>query len=643
MTGRRRGAVSLWQPFITDHTLGTGIEDGLTSYALLDPENDTHAPHFSYCREPPDGENCVVDRFYLDPTYSPDGRAFIALNPELTYVSQGNAMYGAYSEGNNTQERLDSLAPFLPQAMGIWLLDHKGERTPFITPEAGRMLRFPAWVGKRQAPRIKPTATNEDVNWADLHIAHVPLWLSFRRNNGGQNKSRQFERLEAVTSLRVLVKVSHGNDCMNDGRAYRNAVHDTFDHPTHLGINNSTGYQRLYVPEGAGGDGWGDVPSKPMAPFAFDFQLANYCSFKASMQMGMSSPNIPVCLPCRRAMKSIRAFDETSIKVSARHAMALSMIRNSSVYKKRERLPAEAMNFDTNAASADIVDLTTAPVRRETMTFAEQIRPILDAHCVQCHTGPEPGGELSLAAEYSPTANYPAGSRTHLLSQQFLDFVPEAFRIPGYDFSMPYSWYMRDGNREHREHEAYAHLVAAHAPLAELAPWDPAYQNLMVFEREGYRYLGGDGYASHYGRADVIGGNSQNAWLIEILTGDDIDPHHIFEGLNHTDFLDESDIRVLRAVMDLGFPYTARCDDRIIPSGRMRVFHGETRQSPNTETKFDESGCNRARLRRCIYRGWLRICRAGLPAPKVAHQINNHFNNQTHKSTHGLDEFERRV
>ena len=382
-----------------------------------------------------------------------------------------------------------------------------------------------------------------------------------------KNKSRQFERLEAVTSLRVLVKVSHGNDCMNDGRAYRNAVHDTFDHPTHLGINNSTGYQRLYVPDGAGGDGWGDVPLKADGSIRVRLPAGELLLFQGVDADGhvVTQHSRVFAMPPGHEVNTGVRRDQYQSQCSSCHGAIDD--QEFVGLQETERLPAEAMNFDTNAASADIVDLTTAPVRRETMTFAEQIRPILDAHCVQCHTGPEPGGELSLAAEYSSTANYPAGSRTHLLSQQFLDFVPEAFRIPGYDFSMPYSWYMRDGNREYREHEAYAHLVAAHAPLAELAPWDPAYQNLMVFEREGYRYLGGDGYASHYGRADVIGGNSQNAWLIEILTGDDIDPHHIFEGLNHTNFLDESDIRVLRAVMDLGFPYTARCDDRIIPSG----------------------------------------------------------------------------
>ena len=64
-----------------------------------------------------------------------------------------------------------------------------------------------------------------------------------------------------------------------------------------------------------------------------------------------------------------------------------------------------------------------------------------------------------------------------------------------------------------------------------------------------------------------MGGNAQNAWLIEILTGRDLDPERDFEGPDHTGYLDESEVRVLMGLMDLGFPFMARCDDRTIPSG----------------------------------------------------------------------------
>ena len=111
-------------------------------------------------------------------------------------------------------------------------------------------------------------------------------------------------------------------------------------------------------------------------------------------------------------------------------------------------------------------------------------------------------------------------------------------------------------------------LVADHTPIGELAPWDPAYQNLMLnLSGARYYFLGGDGYASHYGRADRLGGNSQDAWLIEVLTGRDIEPARDFTGADHTGYLDDAQVRLLAAVMDVGFPYMSRCDDKVIPSG----------------------------------------------------------------------------
>ena len=567
LTGRRRGAVSLWQPFIADHTLGTGIEEEPPSFALIDPEIDTHDSHFSYCRQPPDGQNCTVDRFYLDPAYSPDGRAFVALNPELTYVAQGDAMYSSYSQGTTTEERLASLTPYLPQSMGIWLLGHRGDRELFIEPQAGRMLRFPAWVGKRQAPRILPRITDENQTWAELHIAHVPLWLSFRHRDGGQDKQRLFDRLETITSLRVLIKIGHGNDCMNDGRAYRNAVHDTYDHPTHLGINNSTGYERFLVPVEAGGDGWGDIPLQADGSVRVRLPPGELLLFQGVNAEGhvVSQHSRVFAMPPGHVVNTSVRREQYQSQCSSCHGVVDDVPFVG--LQHMDQLAAEAIDFNTDAAHSELVDLTTPEMTRQTMTFIDQIRPLLDEHCVDCHSGSTPAGELTLVAQYSSTANYPAGSRTSLLSEALLAFVPEEARVPGYDFSVPYSWYMRDGNPEYREHEAYASLVATHAPLAELAPWDPAYQNLMIFEQAGYRYLGGDGYASHYGRADVIGGNAQNAWLIEILTGEDLDPNQQFDGPDHTQILDETELRMIRAVMDLGFPYTSRCDDRIIPSG----------------------------------------------------------------------------
>lgn len=569
MTGRRRGSVDLWEPFTADHTLGTGFEEGLTSYALLDPEIDTLEPHFGYCSEPPDGTNCVVDRFYADPAWAPDGQAFVALNPEPTYVTQGDAMYGTYSTGDSTEERLASLAPYLPQNMGIWLLDHQGNREPFVQPEEGRLLRYPAWVGPRHPPRQRQWITDEAQDSTELHIANVPIWLSLRDNGDGQDKSARFEKLSTIESLRVLVKVLYGNDCMTDGRPYRNAVHDSFDHPTHLGLNNATGYERLVLSEAQGGDPWGDLPLQPDGSVRVVLPAGEPLLFQGVDGNGHvveQHARVFALPPGHTVETGVRADQYTT------HCSACHGVIDDDEYRGLQdtaEVPAVPMDFETDASLQPPADLTSAP--RQPMTFLHQLRPLLDSHCVSCHSGPAPSGELSLEAVYSSVANYPEASWVNDLDFAGGDFdaeLPAASRVPGYDFSVPWSFLFHNDNVAYREHELYAPLVQSHAPIGELAPWDPGYQNLLVNLSGGrYLYLGGDGYASHYGRADRLGGNSQDAWILEILTGRDIDPDRDFSGPDHTAYLDEAEVRLLTGVLDVGFPYMTRCDDRTIPSG----------------------------------------------------------------------------
>ena len=63
--------------------------------------------------------------------------------------------------------------------------------------------------------------------------------------------------------------------------------------------------------------------------------------------------------------------------------------------------------------------------------------------------------------------------------------------------------------------------------------------------------------------ADVIGGNSQNAWLIEILTGEDLDPQRNFEGLDHSQVLDEDSTQY--QVLGEGFYPKSSFRVRILP------------------------------------------------------------------------------
>ena len=570
MTGRRRGAVDLWEPFLADHTLGTGIEDGLTSYALLDPDIDTLEPHFAYCSEPPDGDNCVVDRFYADPAWSPDGRAFIALNPEPTYVTQGDAMYGLYSEGDNTEDRLLSLAPYLPQNMGIWLLDHQGVREPFVEPDPGFMLRYPAWVGPRHPPRQREWITDESQDEAELHIANVPIWLSLRDSNG-TDRSRDFETLETIVSLRVLVKVLYGNDCTADGRPYRNAVHDVFDHPSHLGLNNATGYERLRVPPELGGDGWGDVPLQADGSVRVVLPAGELLLFQGIDSEGHAvrqHARVFAMAPGHTVQSGVKA-EQYGPQCSSCHG-----VLDDSPFVGLQDIESVApvtLDFDTEAAALAAVDLTLADVEREPMTFLHQVRERLDQHCVSCHSGANPDGDLSLVADYDGVGNYPMDAWVGELDFAGGDLdavIPEAERIATPAFSVPFSFLFHNDNISYQEDPTYAAWMADHKPVGALAPWDSGYQNLYVNLSGGrYLYLGGDGYASHYGRGDRLGGNSKDAWLLEILSGRDLDPDRDFGGPDHTGYFTETELRLLTGVLDVGFPYMTRCDDKILPSG----------------------------------------------------------------------------
>ena len=46
-----------------------------------------------------------------------------------------------------------------------------------------------------------------------------------------------------------------------------------------------------------------------------------------------------------------------------------------------------------------------------------------------------------------------------------------------------------------------------------------------------------------------------------------MDPTLTFAGPDHTGYLDEAEVRAIAAVIDVGFPFMAHCDDRLVPSG----------------------------------------------------------------------------
>jgi hypothetical protein len=575
MTGRRRAAADNYVLFRGDHTLGAGLAGNPDAITVLDAQVHEQIAPFpnGYCRTPPDGENCVVDRWYGDPAWAPDGRALVSYNSRKTYVLQGEEMYLGYAEGSNLEERLAAMLPYTPTKLGISLIDDGGRVQRLIDPAPGMMLRYPTWVGRRSPPRQQPELTDESVQDGTIHIAHFPIWLSFRRgpdHTGGSSKANQMKELDRIVAVRVLVKEMDGNACLNDGRPYRFAVNSGyFDHPTHLGISNATGYRKLVVPLEDGGNPWGDVPLEADGSVHLRLPAGELLLFQgidAEGHVVRQHSRLMTLAPGRHVDTAVRG-EQYEGQCSACHGS----IRSDEPWiplTSFEQIPPAALDFETIAATNPPVDLSHAGIERKSMTYLDLLRPLLDQRCVGCHTGSSPAGELSLASTYSAHANYPAGrwAAPHWGHSSYMDFVPPEERVPGYDYSVAWSWLQRQDQNEYRSHPEYADRMAGFAPVAELAPWDPGYQNLWANDGSVLVYL--SGYRSpNFGRGDRQGGNSRDSWLIEILTGLDLSPARDFEGPDHTGYLDEAEVRDLMGLIDLGFPFMARCDDKVIPSG----------------------------------------------------------------------------
>lgn len=576
MTGRRFAESSNYVAFFGDHSLGIGhMDSALQPFTLLDEAvfNQIAPYPDGFCREPPSGPNCVIDRFYTDPNYAPDGRAYIAFNPEATYPTQGESMYLKFGSGSTNEEKVSSLYERTPARLGISLIDHRGQETRVLEPRDGYMYRYPAWVGKRSAPRIQSSAaSSETQDWSDLHIADVPLWFSFRfQKEDEREKAKHVQNiLNRIVSIRVLSKVMADNACLKDGMYYMQSVQGTFrDHPTHLGIVNATGYERFVVPQELGGDGYGDVKVKEDRSVKLRVPPGKLLLFQgvdASGHVVIQRSRL-LTLPSGHSIDTSVKREQYASQCSSCH----HSIDPGSAFvplSRADELPFAPLEFGTMASSSTAVDLTAPQVIHEEITYRKKIRPLVDSKCVSCHSGKTPAGELSLEANYSPTANFPAGkwaTEPSLAKTEYMNSIPVEKRVPGYNYSMTYSWVLLKDENEYKQYGEYARLIDSDSPLGELAPWEPGYQNLFAKDGMGLRYLSNYTH-SGFGRSDRPGGNSSDSWLIEILSGRNISPRD-FVGPDHTGYLTEKEQRGLMAVIDVGFPYMARCTDRVVPSG----------------------------------------------------------------------------
>ena len=558
MTGRRRGSISNFVPFSADHTVGTGIDPAFPGFKILDPALDAEMDEtFAYCNAPPNGANCSTSHFYEDPGYAPDGRALMTYSPNRTYYSNDDSEDGFWQ---NYGGSIAAVMPYVPE-LRIALLDSAGNASSLLTPPSGRAYRYPTWVGKRQAPALQQAQTNEAATTAELHIADVPLWLSFAGTDS-QNASGRIAALDRIVAVRVLSKEIDGNACTSDGLPYRqNVWTDVHDHPTHLGINNATAYTRYVVPQALGGDVNGDIPLKADKSVRLIVPAGKLLLFQGiDAQAYMVAQHSRVfALPPGHVINSSVKRSQYNAQCSACHGT------NNASYigVGNFNLLAPGMDFNTNAIVA--TNLSSPAVGRELLTFKHFLRPVINAKCVGCHGASSPAGDLTLAENYSNTANYPVpGSKwASFVNGNYASAVPANKRVYGYNWSSARNFVITEAGPYANE---FINPVSPYAPMGALAPWDPGYQALYLPSSNGELYFLTDmPYPSNYGRG---GSFAKSSFLLEVLTGEDLDPRKQYTGAYvHTGLLSQGEIVSLKALIDNGFPYMSRCDDTTVQEG----------------------------------------------------------------------------
>jgi hypothetical protein len=579
MTGRRRGELENYAPFVGDHTVGIqGVDpdlEGFQGFRLIDEAylNEIADYPDGYCPNDIDGptaastENCHISKLILDASWTPHQRALVAFNAEKTYIGMGESFVANYAQGASVEERQAYAEPYLPQAMGVALYDLEGNAETLLPNAPGTFSRFPTWVGKRQPPRIQEPRTDESQNFAELHIANVPIWLTFGMNDNGQgSKTGRLQTTSETVALRILRKVSDKNACISDGRYIQMSnVSSNGLHPTALGLIDSTGFEQYRVPQAVGGDAYGDVPLKADGSVRVRVPAGQLLWFVGIDEGGFISAH-------RQRVSALPPGHSVDAGVKAEYydsqcARCHGSIGGATLAEVRDLSNQPAvLEFDTDASAAPPVDLTDEAVQTRLLTYRSLLNPIFQEHCTEgCHTGEDAAGELSLDATYSSVGNYPKGSWVDSAWDTYvahMDALSAEDRAPSYNFSVTYDFLFRSDNQNYQDF--YASRMSTHEPLGELAPWEPGYQNLLLKRH----YVNARDNVTQVGRVPQEGGNARSSFLLEVLTDIDLDPTNDYAGaFDHTELLSQADIRSVAAVLDAGFPYTARCDDKVIPSG----------------------------------------------------------------------------
>ncbi len=391
MTGRRRATTSLYSPFLAEHSAGisnvTNYTDGAWhGFKFMFPALESELDEYGFCtattpEAAATAPRCSLSQRIDDPSWAPNGGVLVTSNPERTYIPEGEGFFLTFGRGAGVADRQASVAPYLPQHQGIAALDRDGTIRRLLDPPAGRMLRWPVWVGRRWAPRVRPQVTDETRHDAELHLADARVWMSFEENtNGFGSKIQNYTRLTEMTSVRVLRKMSAPNACILDTPYLRQSMGqaDGF-HPSALGMIDATGYEQLVLPASAGGTASGDVPLQADGSVAMRVPAGDLLLFQgidANGRMVGQHRRVFTMPPGWHVDTSVRRAQYQS--QCARCHGAIAATESFAASQDLPHLPA-VMDFDTLAARAPprgfhgaLGDLARADVPRGAASVARR-------------------------------------------------------------------------------------------------------------------------------------------------------------------------------------------------------------------------------------------------------------------------------
>lgn len=574
MTGARRGAHEQFAPFAVDHTLGTGLDPSVKSSWFVIPglfEEILPYPN-GFCSGAPAGPNCTLSKLITEPAWAPNGKALVTYNSDRVYLAFGEGtslLRQNTSSSLSLADRFEAIKPYLPKKMGTALLDSRGNIQPLLKNAPGKMNRYPVWIGKRQAPRIQTWKTNDrdlSTQSTNFHIADVPIWMSFQFSD--TNKAPLMSVLDQIKSVRIFYKDMSATACVRDTGSTWAMVNsgNTGMHPTAFGIADATGYVQYLLPGSLGGDRYGDIPVKSDGSVHLKLPAGKLFLFQGVDSSGhvVAQKNRLFSLPPGHSVDVSVRRGQYAVQCARCHGN-IDGSQYSGLKGFNEK--SAPIDFDTEA-KRNIIDLTPAAVVSRKMDYLHSVRTILDRPlggnaagktCVSCHSGAQPSAGLSLSNTYS--GNYPQtewANPERTIAQYLGESAPKN-KQASYDFSLSYRYTLSrsDGYKDYSS-SPYLSLIQSDTPVGARAPWDPGYQNLFRRALKDpynsyYYYLSDDATYVELGKSSRLGGNSRSSRLIRTLRG------------SHAGMLSEDEIRQIAGVIDVGFPYMGRCDDKVLP------------------------------------------------------------------------------